>query len=132
MQSQVTQRRIYFFDEGVSDRRLLGGKGGGLAEMTSLGLPIPPGFVIATSVCEEFYREGEKLPQGLMNDVMAAIGKLEKATGKRFGKKENPLLVSVRSGAAVSMPGMMDTVLNLGLNDDVVKGLAKLTGNERF
>ena len=132
MQSQVTQRRIYFFDEGVSDRRLLGGKGGGLAEMTALGLPIPSGFVIATSVCEEFYREGEKLPQGLMNDVMAAIGKLEKATGKRFGKKENPLLVSVRSGAAVSMPGMMDTVLNLGLNDEVVRGLAQLTGNERF
>jgi pyruvate, orthophosphate dikinase len=123
---------LYFFDEGVSDKKLLGGKGAGLCEMTSLGLPIPSGFVITTTVCEEFYKNGQKLPAGLMDSVFAAMASLEQRTGKKFGDASNPLLVSVRSGAAVSMPGMMDTILNLGLNDAVTEGLANLTGNRRF
>ena len=116
---------LYFFDEGVSDKKLLGGKGAGLCEMTSLGLPIPPGFVITTTVCEEFYKKGQKLPDGLMDSVFDAMESLEERTGKKFGDPANPLLVSVRSGAAVSMPGMMDTILNLGLNDQVVEGLVE-------
>ncbi|MGA2665746.1 MAG: pyruvate, phosphate dikinase [Nitrososphaerales archaeon] len=123
---------LYFFDEGVTDRKLLGGKGAGLCEMTSLGLPIPPGFVITTTVCEEFYRNGQALPQGLMGSVLAAMASLEERTGKRFGDARDPLLISVRSGAPVSMPGMMDTVLNLGMNDSVAEGLATLTGDRRF
>ena len=123
---------LYFFDEGVTDRKLLGGKGAGLCEMTSLGLPIPPGFVITTSVCEEFYRGGQRLPTGLMGSVLAAVASLEERTGKRFGDTSNPLLVSVRSGSPVSMPGMMDTILNLGLNDAAVEGLASLSGDMRF
>ncbi len=126
------QKRLYFFDEGVSDKKLLGGKGAGLCEMTSLGLPIPPGFVITTAVCEEFYQNGQKLPTGVMDSVLAAMSSLEQRTGKVFGDPANPLLVSVRSGAPISMPGMMDTILNLGLNDQVVEGLAKLTENKRF
>ncbi|MDG6926262.1 MAG: pyruvate, phosphate dikinase [Nitrososphaerota archaeon] len=126
------QKWLYFFDEGVSDKKLLGGKGAGLCEMTSLGLPIPQGFVITTEVCEEFYRNGQKLPTGLMDTVLAAMSSLELRTGKKFGNPEKPLLVSVRSGAPVSMPGMMDTILNLGLNDSVTEGLATLTGNRRF
>lgn len=126
------QKRLYFFDEGVSDKKLLGGKGAGLCEMTSLGLPIPPGFVITTAVCEEFYQNGQKLPAGVMDSVLAAMSSLEQRTGKVFGDPANPLLVSVRSGAPISMPGMMDTILNLGLNDQVVEGLAKLTENKRF
>ncbi|MEM4311506.1 MAG: pyruvate, phosphate dikinase [Nitrososphaerales archaeon] len=125
-------KRIYFFDEGITDRKLLGGKGAGLAEMTLLGLPVPPGFTITTEVCEEFYAKGEKLPEGLMDEVKEAMGRLEKITGKKFGDDKNPLLVSVRSGAAISMPGMMDTVLNLGLNDKVAKGLIEATKDERF
>jgi len=123
---------VYFFDEGVSDKKLLGGKGAGLCEMTSLGLPIPPGFIIPTTVCEEFYKNGQKLPSNLMDLVFAALASLEEKTGKRFGDSSDPLLVSVRSGAAISMPGMMDTILNLGMNDAVVEGLASLTGNRRF
>src|ERR1039458_5424230 len=123
---------LYFFDEGVTDRKLLGGKGAGLCEMTSLGLPIPPGFVITTNVCEEFYRNGEKLPTGLMGSVLAAMASLEARTGKKFGDATDPLLVSVRSGSPISMPGMMDTILNLGLNDSVVEGLANITGDRRF
>jgi pyruvate,orthophosphate dikinase len=123
---------LYFFDEGVTDKKLLGGKGSGLCEMTSLGLPIPPGFVITTNVCEEFYRNSQKLPSGLMDSVFAAMASLEDRTGKKFGNAKEPLLVSVRSGAPVSMPGMMDTILNLGLNDVVVEGLANLTGDRRF
>ncbi len=125
-------KRLYFFDEGLTDRRLLGGKGAGLCEMTSMGLPIPPGFVIATTVCEEFYRGGERLPAGLIDSVLGAIQVIEEKTGKKFGDTSNPLLVSVRSGAAVSMPGMMDTILNLGLNDGAVMGLGKMTANPRF
>ena len=116
----TSAKRLYFFDEGLTDRALLGGKGAGLSEMKSLGLPIPPGFVIATMVCEEFYENGEKLPMGLMDSVFGAMKVVEEKTGKKFGDPNNPLLVSVRSGAAISMPGMMDTILNLGLNDDAV------------
>ncbi|MEE2908528.1 MAG: pyruvate, phosphate dikinase [Planctomycetota bacterium] len=119
-------------DGHASQKELLGGKGANLAEMTSIGLPVPPGFTITTSTCEAFNAAGGRLPTGLMTQVKTAIGRLEKETGKRFGSRTNPLLVSVRSGAAVSMPGMMDTILNLGLTDEAVDGLAALTGNERF
>jgi pyruvate,orthophosphate dikinase len=124
---------LYFYDEGdATNKVLLGGKGAGLAAMTQLGLPVPPGFVITTEVCKEYYEVGGKLPDGLIDEVRAAIAKLEQATGKRFGRPENPLLVSIRSGSKLSMPGMMDTILNLGLNDETVVGLASLTKNERF
>jgi len=123
---------IVFFDEGVLDRKLLGGKGSGLAEMTKLGIPVPPGFTITTEVCRIFYEGGERLPHGLMEEVRRAMARLEEQTGKKFGDPKNPLLVSVRSGAAISMPGMMDTILNLGLNDEVAEGLAEATGDERF
>jgi pyruvate,orthophosphate dikinase len=124
---------IYFFDEtdGVN-KMLLGGKGAGLAEMTRLGLPVPPGFIITTEICEKFYEAGRRLPDGLMDEVRKSIRRLEGLTGKRFGDRENPLLVSVRSGAPVSMPGMMDTILNLGLNDETVEGLAKQSGKPEF
>ncbi|MDP8888599.1 MAG: pyruvate, phosphate dikinase [Thermoproteota archaeon] len=124
---------IYFFDEtdGVN-KMLLGGKGAGLAEMTRLGLPVPPGFIITTEICEKFYEAGRRLPDGLMDEVRKSIRRLEGLTGKRFGDCENPLLVSVRSGAPVSMPGMMDTILNLGLNDETVEGLAKQSGKPEF
>ena len=124
---------IYFFDEtDGSNKMLLGGKGTGLAEMTRLGLPVPPGFIITTEICEKFYEAGRRLPDGLMDEVRKSIRRLEGLTGKRFGDSENPLLVSVRSGAPVSMPGMMDTILNLGLNDDTVEGLAKQSGKPEF
>src|SRR5438309_945238 len=129
---KTSAKRLYFLDERLNDRGLLGGKGAGLCEMMSMGLPIPPGFVIATTVCEEFYEGGGRLPPGLMDSVFGAIRVIEEKTGKRFGDPSNPLLVSVRSGAAVSMPGMMDTILNLGLNDDAAVGLAKQTANPRF
>ncbi|MDI6642748.1 MAG: pyruvate, phosphate dikinase [Candidatus Hodarchaeaceae archaeon] len=126
-------KSIYFFDEGDgTNKRLLGGKGAGLCTMTQLGLPVPPGFVITTEVCKRYYEAGGKLPDGLMKEVEAAMRKLEKFTGKRFGDPKNPLLVSIRSGSMLSMPGMMDTILNLGLNDETVGGLVKLTNNERF
>jgi pyruvate,orthophosphate dikinase len=115
-----------------SMRTLLGGKGANLAEMTSIGLPVPPGFTITTETCAAFYSNKQKLPKGLMDEVRAQLAALEKQRGRAFGDPNDPLLVSVRSGAAVSMPGMMDTILNLGLNDRAVKGLAKKTGNERF
>jgi pyruvate, orthophosphate dikinase len=124
---------IYTFREGnASMRSTLGGKGAGLAEMTNAGLPVPPGFTITTEACNAYYEAGKELPAGLWDDVVAHMKELETETGKGFGDPENPLLVSVRSGAAFSMPGMMDTVLNLGLNPDTVQGLIKLTGNERF
>ncbi|MEM3047896.1 MAG: PEP/pyruvate-binding domain-containing protein, partial [Candidatus Bathyarchaeia archaeon] len=126
-------KRIYDFEEGDGkNKRLLGGKGAGLCEMTKIGLPVPPGFTITTEVCLEYYKEGRKLPDGLMDEVKQHINTIEKKTGKKFGDPKNPLLVSVRSGAALSMPGMMDTILNLGLNDETVIGLAKQTGDERF
>jgi pyruvate,orthophosphate dikinase len=125
-------KRVYFFEEGDgTNKELLGGKGAGLCTMAQLGLPVPPGFIITTEVCREYYRQG-RLPDGLMEEVREAIRRLEERTGKRFGDPSRPLLVSVRSGAKYSMPGMMDTILNLGMNDAVAEGLAKLTGNERF
>ena len=126
-------KRIWFFEEGSADRKdLLGGKGAGLAEMTRAGLPVPPGFTLTTEVCLAFYKAGRQLPEGLPGEIRAAMRELEQRTGKGFGTSDNPLLVSVRSGARASMPGMMDTILNLGLNDDTVIALAKLTGNDRF
>ena len=130
-------KRIYFFSAGRAEgnkdmRQLLGGKGANLAEMTSIGLPVPPGFTITASTCAEYYDSGNRFPSGLFDDVKANMKRLEMETGKEFGSSTNPLLVSVRSGAAVSMPGMMDTVLNLGLTDQSVTGLADLTHNERF
>ncbi len=126
-------KNFYFFDEGDGgDKRLLGGKGAGLCMMVQLRLPVPPGFVITTEVCKRYYESGGKLPEGLMDEVGGAMRKLEGLTGKRFGDPNNPLLVSIRSGAMLSMPGMMDTILNLGLNDGGVEGLAKRTKNERF
>jgi pyruvate,orthophosphate dikinase len=113
-------------------KALLGGKGANLADMCEIGLPVPPGFTITTDTCAAYNRAGQRLPVGLMNEVHKYVNQLEKETGKKFGSSENPLLVSVRSGAAVSMPGMMDTILNLGLTDAAVEGLAKVTGNRRF
>ncbi len=124
---------IYAFAEGnASMRSTLGGKGAGLAEMTNAGLPVPPGFTITTEACNAYYAAGKEMPVGLWDNTVEHMQALEQQTGKGFGDPENPLLVSVRSGAAFSMPGMMDTVLNLGLNPDTVQGLIRLTGNERF
>ena len=119
---------IYFFGAGVAEgrasmREILGGKGANLAEMASLKLPVPPGFTISTRVCNYYYEHNFKYPKGLTEGVRKSIARIEKALGRRFGDPGNPLLVSVRSGARVSMPGMMDTVLNLGLTDETVKGL---------
>jgi len=124
---------IWFFEHGSGEmKELLGGKGAGLAEMTRAGLPVPPGFTITTEVCLAFYEAGRRFPDGLSDEVRASMAELERRTGKGFGQAANPLLVSVRSGARVSMPGMMDTILNLGLNDETVAGLARLTANDRF
>ncbi|MGH3042133.1 MAG: pyruvate, phosphate dikinase, partial [Gaiellaceae bacterium] len=126
-------RYVYdFSDGGELGRELLGGKGVGLAEMTAIGLPVPAGFTVTTEACREFMRLGGPFPEGLSAEIGAALARLEEASGKRLGDAADPLLVSVRSGAAVSMPGMMDTILNLGLNDEAVVGLARATGNERF
>ncbi|MFW5753130.1 MAG: PEP/pyruvate-binding domain-containing protein, partial [Planctomycetota bacterium] len=132
-----SKQLVYFFGGGKAEGRadmkeLLGGKGANLAEMSSLGLPVPPGFTITCEVCDLFYKLGRKYPQGLDAEIDNNIKKLEKTTGKTFGHGSNPLLVSVRSGAAQSMPGMMDTVLNLGLNKETLATLIDLTGNERF
>src|SRR4051812_10884577 len=133
----ASNKRIFFFGGGKAEgnkemKNLLGGKGANLAEMTNIGVPVPPGFTITTEVCTEFYKSGRKLPKGLDEDMRAAIAKMEKLVGAKFGDAKNPLLVSVRSGSRASMPGMMDTILNLGLNDETVAGLAKTSGNERF
>jgi pyruvate,orthophosphate dikinase len=126
------KKYVYSFSEGDGqNKKLLGGKGANLCEMTQIGLNVPPGFVIATDACLA-YLDGERLPEGLWDEVTAEIGKLEEQTGKTFGSGPNPLLISVRSGSAMSMPGMMDTILNLGLNDETLDGLIKLTGDERF
>ena len=112
---------VYLFKEGdASMRNLLGGKGANLAEMTNLGLPVPQGFTITTEACTQYYEDGRQINDEIMGQIMDAIVKMEEITGKKFGDKENPLLVSVRSGARASMPGMMDTILNLGLNEEVV------------
>jgi pyruvate,orthophosphate dikinase len=124
---------VYDFDEpSAGGRELLGGKGIGLAEMTQLGIPVPAGFTITTDACRAFMERGGDLPEGLLDEVAEHIERLERKTGRRFGDTGDPLLVSVRSGAAISMPGMMDTILNLGLDDRAVEGLARTTGNERF
>lgn len=124
---------VYLFDEGdPNDRALLGGKGAGLAQMTQAGLPVPPGFTITTEACNAYYENNQKFPEGMWEQVLEALKEVERRTEKKFGDVSNPLLVSVRSGAKFSMPGMMDTVLNLGLNDEVAKGLIQLTQNERF
>ena len=124
---------VYLFSEGNgSMRELLGGKGANLAEMTGLGMPVPQGFTITTEACTQYYRDGEKINEEISAQIMEYIGKLEKITGKKFGDTENPLLVSVRSGARASMPGMMDTILNLGMNDEVAERVAEKTGNRRF
>ena len=126
-------RFVYDFDEpSHGGRELLGGKGSGLAEMTQMGVPVPAGFTITTDACRAYMSNGKALPEGLDEEIDAHLAALENKTGKRFGDAADPLLVSVRSGAAVSMPGMMDTILNLGLNDEAVQGLARVTGNERF
>ncbi|HEY1726978.1 MAG TPA: pyruvate, phosphate dikinase [Candidatus Baltobacteraceae bacterium] len=129
----LASKFIVFFEQGDgSQKDLLGGKGAGLAEMTRAGLPVPPGFTITTEACLEYYKLGGKMPAGLMDAIHDAIHELERRTGKGFGDAKNPLLVSVRSGARVSMPGMMDTILNLGLNDTSVRGLARNAGDVRF
>ena len=133
----MAEKLVFFFGDGKADgkakmKNLLGGKGANLAEMTCLGIPVPAGFTISTEVCTSFCKKGSKYPANLKKDVMSALTKVEKAMGAKFGDNKNPLLVSVRSGARVSMPGMMDTVLNLGLNDTTVKGIIKQTKNGRF
>ena len=129
----MSNKWVYLFEEGNADmRNLLGGKGANLAEMTNLGLPIPQGFTVTTEACTEYYNSGKTIPQEVQDQIFEALADLEKKQGKKFGDTENPLLVSVRSGARASMPGMMDTILNLGLNDVAVEGFAKKTGNERF
>jgi pyruvate, orthophosphate dikinase len=135
--AKASGKRVYLFGAGKADgaadmKELLGGKGANLAEMASLGLPVPPGFTITTEVCTAYYANGRKLPDGLARDVDAALAEVGKAVGATFGDVAAPLLVSVRSGAQASMPGMMDTILNLGLNDATVKGLTAKSGNERF
>ncbi len=129
----ISTKHVYFFEEGSAELRdLLGGKGAGLAEMTHAGLPVPPGFTITTQACLDFYDRGGQYPEGLQDEIATAMHELEERTGKGFGHGDQPLLVSVRSGARVSMPGMMDTILNLGLNDRTVETLAKQTSNRRF
>ena len=130
---QPAQKWVYLFEEGSGDdKSLLGGKGAGLCEMTRAGLPVPPGLVVTTEACNAFFDNGKQFPEGLWDQVTEGLRAIEKKVGKRFGDPNNPLLVSVRSGAAFSMPGMMDTVLNLGLNEMTVQGLAAQTGNLRF
>ena len=124
---------VYLFSEGNANmRNLLGGKGANLAEMTNIGLPVPQGFTVSTEACSKYYEDGQILSDDVVKQIMDGLSKVEKITGKKFGDKNNPLLVSVRSGARASMPGMMDTILNLGLNSEVVEGLVKLTNNPRF
>jgi pyruvate,orthophosphate dikinase len=137
MATKQGAKRTYSFGSGRADgsgamKELLGGKGAGLAEMSNIGIPVPPGFTITTEVCTAFYRGGKKLPKDLRGAISTALARVEREAGKGFGDPANPLLVSVRSGARVSMPGMMDTVLNLGLNDATVRGLAERSGNPRF
>src|SRR5437867_3496415 len=128
---------VYFFGDGKADgdrtmKDLLGGKGSGLAEMTNAKLPVPPGFTISTPVCSIYYKEGGKIPASIDKEMIDNLRKLEKSAGRKLGDTKKPLLVSVRSGAKFSMPGMMDTILNLGLNDDTVESLKQETGNGRF
>lgn len=129
----MAKKYTYLFSEGNAKMRdLLGGKGANLAEMTNIGLPVPQGFTISTEACTQYYEDGRKINDEIQAQIMEYISKMEEITGKKFGDLENPLLVSVRSGARASMPGMMDTILNLGLNDEVVEVLAKKSGNPRW
>ena len=131
------KKYVYFFGAGATEgnagmRNILGGKGANLAEMASLGLPVPQGFTITTEACTRYYDDGKKIGDDIRAQVLEYIDKLEKSAGKKFGDAKNPLLVSVRSGARASMPGMMDTILNLGLNETVVETLAEQTKNPRW
>ena len=129
----MAKKYVYLFSEGnASMRELLGGKGANLAEMTKIGLPVPQGFTISTEACTQYYEDGRQINDSIRNEIMENIEKMEQITGRKFGDKENPLLVSVRSGARASMPGMMDTILNLGLNEEVVETLSKKSGNPRW
>src|SRR6185295_5256841 len=133
----MATKYVYYFGGGKADGKgtmkdLLGGKGAGLAEMTNVCVPVPPGLTITTDVCRYYYANKQKLPKELESQQKTAMERLQKILGKGFGDPKNPLLVSVRSGAKFSMPGMMDTILNLGINDQVVEGLANLTNNQRF
>ena len=136
----MSKKYLYYFSEGsqafggdkTAMRNTLGGKGSGLAEMTAAGMPVPQGFTITTEACTQYYTDGRQINAEIQADIFAHVKGLEEITGKKLGDVENPLLVSVRSGARQSMPGMMDTILNLGLNDESVEGLAKKTGNPRF
>ena len=127
------KKYVYLFNEGNGGmRNLLGGKGANLAEMTSIGIPVPQGFTVTTEACNKYYDDGKKIAEEIVGEIHEKMTELEKLTGKKFGSLENPLLVSVRSGARASMPGMMDTILNLGLNDETVEVMAKKTNNPRF
>ncbi len=129
----MSKKYVYLFSEGNGKmRELLGGKGANLAEMTGLGLPVPQGFTISTEACTQYYEDGKVINDDIVKEIVENIAKMEEITGKKFGDKENPLLVSVRSGARASMPGMMDTILNLGLNEEVVEVLAAKSGNPRW
>lgn len=136
----MSKKYLYYFSEGndafggdkVTMKNTLGGKGAGLAEMTAAGMPVPQGFTITTDACTQYYADGRQINDEITADIFEHLKGLEEITGKKFGDNTNPLLVSVRSGARQSMPGMMDTILNLGLNDEAVEGLAKKTGNARF
>ena len=129
----MSHKYVYLFTEGNGTmRELLGGKGANLAEMTNIGLPVPQGFTISTEACTQYYEDGRRINEDIQAQIMENVTKLEAITGKKFGDKENPLLVSVRSGARASMPGMMDTILNLGLNEEVVETMAAKSGNARW
>ncbi|MBQ3065255.1 MAG: pyruvate, phosphate dikinase, partial [Clostridia bacterium] len=129
----MSKKYCYLFSEGnATMRELLGGKGANLAEMTNIGLPVPQGFTITTEACTQYYEDGRKINDEILAEITEYIGKMEEVTGKKFGDLENPLLVSVRSGARASMPGMMDTILNLGLNEQVVEVMAEKSGNARW
>ena len=128
----MSKKYCYLFTEAnASMRNLLGSKGANLAEMTKIGLPVPQGFTISTEACAQYYEDGRQINPGIKAEIMSYIDKMETICGKKFGDKENPLLVSVRSGARASMPGMMDTILNLGLNEEVVNTIATKSGNPR-
>ena len=129
----MSKKFVYLFAEGDENMRdLLGGKGANLAQMSKLGMPVPYGFTITTEACNQYYADGEKINDEICAEIETYLGKLEEQAGKKFGDVDDPLLVSVRSGARASMPGMMDTILNLGMNDQVVEGVARLTDNPRF
>ncbi|MBQ2147301.1 MAG: pyruvate, phosphate dikinase, partial [Firmicutes bacterium] len=129
----MSTKYVYMFSEGNAKmRNLLGGKGANLAEMSNIGLPVPQGFTITTEACTRYYEDGKKIDDAIKAEIMESIVKMEEINGKKFGDKENPLLVSVRSGARASMPGMMDTILNLGLNEEVVETISEMSGNPRW